>query len=803
MKKRVFSILLCVMMIMAMLPRIPVMARTPLTHLDLKGFELPTVGNWPAGIRYDEASLNGKTLFNQGVKVSEIIFWDLAPGTVQMDMWEEFKPDNPYKMTVKLQANLQETDLFAAPEQMTATINGLPAKVYRGNYPYERIIEVTYENLMEIDGVYKKAGEKYNKQEILDSIEIANPTNIEVYAVDFRNKKTNIFIAENEYFDNGQEYLARIYIRPTSGTLPEPKAIIPVVDGIQGEVFGVSGQPESRSINVTFHSGAPRKVSGIYLNGVPEPKAGSTVDLNVEKYKIDEFDGKIQKVVWFDYTSGVAKSMQPGDTFKPGHIYMLSLTIEAHRGMEYENANQMNAKINGNTAKVNEVLGAKHPKRIRNISYTFPKLPGDDPDIAQPDTVINNLEITTFMEPKVGEASISEMAISDPHKFESGTHDWLDGDTKERLQGKPFEAGKTYIFRFEGQLKEGYVLAANPVIKINYKQPTDVVVENGGKRLRVEMRFPALAQTTTEINSVFVNGTERPVIGKVPSKSLTELTVGSYNYYIDKVEWRDNTNNQNRNMAAGEAFQSDRNYRVVYFLAPRDGYKFAKDTAMTGRVNGESAKVSVSSGNPNYRELIFDFATLYEPSQPTQPSQPTSFLDVKPSDWFYPNVQYVVSKKIMNGIGNNMFDPNGKMTRSMIVTMVYRIAGSPSVSSKPDYSDNMSGQWFTNAVRWTKQKKLADDFLTSQFEPMANLTREQMITILYQYAKMTNKSLTQKGSLSEFGDAGQLESYSQTPMKWAVYQGIIKGTGGNLLNPKGNISRAEVAAIIQRFNELR
>ncbi|RRD93960.1 S-layer homology domain-containing protein, partial [Clostridiales bacterium COT073_COT-073] len=100
-------------------------------------------------------------------------------------------------------------------------------------------------------------------------------------------------------------------------------------------------------------------------------------------------------------------------------------------------------------------------------------------------------------------------------------------------------------------------------------------------------------------------------------------------------------------------------------------------------------------------------------------------------------------------------------------------------------------------------KELAADFLGNYFEPMANLTREQMITILYNYAKISGKPMTQKDSLSEFADANQLEKYSETPMKWAVHQGIIKGTGANQLNPKGDISRAEVATIIQRFNELK
>ncbi|RRD90866.1 S-layer homology domain-containing protein, partial [Clostridiales bacterium COT073_COT-073] len=225
--------------------------------------------------------------------------------------------------------------------------------------------------------------------------------------------------------------------------------------------------------------------------------------------------------------------------------------------------------------------------------------------------------------------------------------------------------------------------------------------EGSESYLEVTYQFPALPADIKKISKVEVNGILPPELGQQAIVSTTGLTVGS-EYDIKKLAWVDANGKE---LEAGELFQENQTYTIIIDLAAKDGYQFEESANMYGKVNHKPAESLTPLHDNKSNHLSYTFPKL------GNLTPPADFLDVKASDWFYPNVQYVVSRGIMNGVGNNMFDPNGKMTRAMIVTMVYRIDGALSVSGSQDFKDNIEGQWFTDAVRWTYQKELAADFL--------------------------------------------------------------------------------------------
>ncbi|RRD90867.1 S-layer homology domain-containing protein, partial [Clostridiales bacterium COT073_COT-073] len=242
--------------------------------------------------------------------------------------------------------------------------------------------------------------------------------------------------------------------------------------------------------------------------------------------------------------------------------------------------------------------------------------------------------------------------------------------------------------------------------------------EGSESYLEVTYQFPALPADIKKISKVEVNGILPPELGQQAIVSTTGLTVGS-EYDIKKLAWEDANGKE---LEAGELFQENQTYTIIIDLAAKDGYQFEESANMYGKVNHKPAESLTPLHDNKSNHLSYTFPKLGNLTPPTDfldvktsdwvyPNVQSDFLDVKASNWFYPNVQYVVSRGIMNGIGNNMFDPNGKMTRAMIVTMVYRIDGAPSVSGSQDFKDNIEGQWFTDAVRWTYQKELAADFL--------------------------------------------------------------------------------------------
>ena len=191
------------------------------------------------------------------------------------------------------------------------------------------------------------------------------------------------------------------------------------------------------------------------------------------------------------------------------------------------------------------------------------------------------------------------------------------------------------------------------------------------------------------------------------------------------------------------------------------------------------------------------------PVTPARPAAPVGlpFADVSSSDWFYNDVRYVYEKGIMDGTGADRFSPNAPLTRAMIVTILYRMAGSPSVSGSSDFTDVAAGKWFAKAVAWAAANGIVNGYGDSLFGPNDPVTREQLAAILYRYAVYGGMTaVTLEENLGSFADTAQLSAYAIQAMNWAVGQGLINGSGSNLV-PKAQATRAQVAAIIHRYLE--
>ena len=184
---------------------------------------------------------------------------------------------------------------------------------------------------------------------------------------------------------------------------------------------------------------------------------------------------------------------------------------------------------------------------------------------------------------------------------------------------------------------------------------------------------------------------------------------------------------------------------------------------------------------------------------------PPWFQDVNPADWFYNSVRYVFENGLMNGTSESpmLFSPNALLTRAMIVTILYRQAGSPSVAGLTNpFSDVPDGQWFTNAVIWAAENGIVQGIGGGLYDPNTNITREQLATILYRYAQFLDK--TPDGSLVgtlSFADANLISDYAKDAALFCVNNGIITGKPGDLFDPKGQATRAEAATMLNRFIE--
>ena len=171
------------------------------------------------------------------------------------------------------------------------------------------------------------------------------------------------------------------------------------------------------------------------------------------------------------------------------------------------------------------------------------------------------------------------------------------------------------------------------------------------------------------------------------------------------------------------------------------------------------------------------------------------FKDVDTSAWYHEALDFVLEYGYMNGVGESKFEPNGLLTRAMMVTILYRLDGEGEYAAHP-FKDVAKGAWYDEAVAWGYATGVVKGTSAITFSPEEHVTREQAATLLYRYAEYRGEDVSASGSLMDFEDAKQVSSYARDAMRWAVGEGIINGRSETVLEPLGTATRAEIAKIL-------
>lgn len=194
------------------------------------------------------------------------------------------------------------------------------------------------------------------------------------------------------------------------------------------------------------------------------------------------------------------------------------------------------------------------------------------------------------------------------------------------------------------------------------------------------------------------------------------------------------------------------------------------------------------------------------PTTPTTPEKPSAselpFKDVSTTAWYYTAVNYAYLNKLLTGTSADTFTPDGTLTRGMAVTVLYRLSESPAVDGKQVFTDVAVGQWYAEAVSWAAASDIVAGVGNNKFAPQLNITREQLATILYRYAKAMKYDESGRADLSKYTDAASVSSWAADAVQWAVENALISGTSETTLSPNTTATRAQFAVIMQRFCEL-
>ena len=294
-------------------------------------------------------------------------------------------------------------------------------------------------------------------------------------------------------------------------------------------------------------------------------------------------------------------------------------------------------------------------------------------------------------------------------------------------------------------------------------------------------------------------------IGGFPQVAGIEFTVNTGAQFDTKELYPGSTYGKpasiNRVMiqtVGGEAFNPEETYTIVtndFMGAGGDTY-YAFKAASSG----------YDSGVP-LDEVVMDYITSElkgvvskaQYGETDNRIHTISYNDVKAGDWYANAVNYVTLTGLMNGTGDG-FSPNLAINRGMMVTVLYRMAGSPEVTAENPFTDVPADTWYTDAVIWASENDITAGTSETTFSPTNSLTREQLATFFYRFADFENPDPIEiTGDLTGFTDADQVASYATDAMKWAIGEGLITGTTETTLSPKATATRAQVATILMRY----
>ena len=331
-----------------------------------------------------------------------------------------------------------------------------------------------------------------------------------------------------------------------------------------------------------------------------------------------------------------------------------------------------------------------------------------------------------------------------------------------------------------------------------------IVVKNGASH---DLTFTAtksvkVKNETGAAVTVKFNGTDKKFgNGETETFSYTKPSSSSGGSSSGKTTFKVVTSAVNNGGVNASPSNAEKGATITITLSPDKGYKLDKLTVTDG--SGKTVS-TVKKSDTVYTFTMPASAVKVGVSyvKATETPSETKFNDVSANDWFASAVDYVTGKGMMNGTADNTFSPKANTTRGMVVTVLYRLENQPSTSAA-SFTDVASGAYYANAVAWANANGIVSGYGSGKFGPNDKVTREQLAAILYRYAqyKKYDVSVGEDTNILSYDDAQSISSYAIPAIQWACGAGVVTGKSGSKLDPKGNATRAEVAAMLMRFCE--
>lgn len=364
------------------------------------------------------------------------------------------------------------------------------------------------------------------------------------------------------------------------------------------------------------------------------------------------------------------------------------------------------------------------------------------------ETIVNIPDIHGVTVPVTGETPVTTITETEQY---TGTVTWSPNDAA-------FAAGTQYTATVTLTPKNGYKLDGVPE---NFFKVSGAVCTNTAGSGVITAEFPALPSNSRQTHPVTI---EQGKHGKLK---------------VDRPS-----------APAGVT--------VTITASPDDGYELG-DLTVVGR-NGDEIDVKYEGDNQYSFRMPVGGVTIRAEFTPR--GQYGSFGDVARSDYFFDAVEWAAEQGIMDGVGGGLFAPHSACTRAQLVTILYRLEGSPAASANP-FNDVVRGSYYEKAVAWAAEHGIVNGYGDGLFGPNDRITREQLASILYRYAqyKKLDVSVGEDTNILSYHDATSISDYAFPSMQWACGAGLLNGANGDLL-PKNTATRAQTATILYRLASL-
>lgn len=240
-------------------------------------------------------------------------------------------------------------------------------------------------------------------------------------------------------------------------------------------------------------------------------------------------------------------------------------------------------------------------------------------------------------------------------------------------------------------------------------------------------------------------------------------------------------------------------YGEVVTIVPQPESGYAVEAVMVTDADGEAIAVTALEDG-TYQFTQPRGTVTINVTFAKKPVEPLPFVDVAVEDWYGDAVAAVYAQGLMMGTAEDTFAPELAATRGMVVSILYRLAGSPTVSAEV-FEDVTADDWYGQAVAWAASEGIASGTSAETFSPNAAVTREQLAALLCNFAAQQGVDTTACSDLSNFGDAAAVSDWAQDAVSWAHAEGLLAGTSATTLSPQGEATRAQLAAMLVRFSD--